>query len=144
MNAVVPDLIHAVTTNLPYGGRYGLASGFKIGPSPPLAGLQVIALCPLIPGVDENDAIAPLAVLRLAQHSRQPFLVQLWRRSVEDGGSASAPGCIIPGGHHAGEARVSGDLLFEHSLHYRCVIIDIACAATSGRPKMAPIGLKLN
>src|SRR5262245_2455400 len=127
MNAVVRDRMNAVTTNLTYGGQ-GLASGLEIGPCPALAGLQVIALGPLIPGVDENDAIDPLAVLRLAQHSPQPFLVQLRRRSVEDGGSASAPGCIIPGGHHAGEARVSGRFLLQHSLQDRCVIMDVVCS----------------
>jgi hypothetical protein len=47
--------------------------------------LQVIALCPLVPGIQENDAlIAPILVARIFENCLQPSLKRFRRRMVED------------------------------------------------------------
>lgn len=88
-------------------GCQGLLRGFKVGMSPFLAGFEVVAFGPFVPGVDEDDAIAVGVGEFALGDGGEPVLIEFGGGVLKDGGVAAfAAGGIVPGGGDAGESLV--------------------------------------
>ena len=93
------------------GGRGGLPKrraeigddpsvSLEIGPSPPLTRLEVVALCPLVPGVDEDEVLLRPEGLEAPNGLPEPRLVGVGGRIQEHSRARrSSRGVVEPRGH---------------------------------------------
>ena len=110
----------------------------------PHTGLKVVTFAPFVPGIDEDDPKVGRLFLGLPEDERQPLLVELRHRPVENEGVGFAAGGIVPSRRHAPEHLVRRQG-FGHGAGGECrVVVDhmagirLADQPQPSRPPPAP------
>src|SRR6266508_4201250 len=81
----------------PFGGQLeGSPSRFEVGMPVPQVGLEVAALRPLVPGIQEHDPMAARLEADTSHGFPKPFIVAGRSRVVDDDRAASHPWGVVP------------------------------------------------
>src|SRR6185437_12997369 len=75
----------------------------EIGPSPPLTRLEVVSLCPLVPGVDKDQVLFRPERLESSDGVPEPRLVGVGGRIQEHGRARYSSRGVVESGGHARE-----------------------------------------
>src|SRR5262249_30501465 len=89
----------------------GILDGFEIPVSKALIRFQMVPLGPLVPSVQEHDALIAVVLRpRIVDHSLEPRLKGPRRRAMDDEGMVSLARGVVPGWHDGPEANVTWQL----------------------------------
>ena len=95
----------ALDRHLP--GQQGRGRLLEVAVAVPRVGLEMRALGPFVPGVDEHELpLGGLLPLHPLDRAPQPAAVELGRGVCPDGGPLHPPGGVVPARHQAAEERV--------------------------------------
>src|ERR1051326_3186081 len=96
--------------------------------SPALAGLEVIALGPFIPGIEEDHGLGRTSLIAFPQHTCKPTRVALWRAAMHDYALRPSPRGVVPRWCDAAKIGVRWHRFGAHALDHVVVSEDVMAA----------------
>ena len=115
--------------------RSRLAMSLKISVLPSPRRLEVVALGPLVPGVDEQQVFLGRVGLEPFDRGAEPLLVHLGRGPGDDRRARRAAGRVVETRRHAGKDLVWWHRAIEIVLHHRLVVVDAMLHVLVVRPE---------